>query len=227
MASDARKHQKQAEKRNKRAKEKQLELVKSRSTTPLTMLRRAGSSTFLPCTINDNVIEKGIGNLVVARLMPNGMVLAVLYLIDLYCLGVKNIMVKCCGMQEYQSSIVRHLERKDKQKIIAKEEAKKLVEGAVAYARQFGIAPHEDHERTKVIFEGVDSSACETEFVYGKDGMPFYIAGPHDGAAFQKRIVALLDRHAGTGNYHYVCMLDGSSFDSGGEWDDAEYDEVE
>ncbi len=214
MASDARKHQKKAEKRNKRAKEKRGELVKSRNATPLTMLKRASSSTFLPCHVNVSAFSEGMGNVIVPRQLPNGMVVLVMFLVDLYCLGVKDIAINFWTREEYDS-MVRATEKQSLQKILTKEEAKKLVEGSVAYARQFGILPYEDYEKSKAIFDGIDDSTCTTEFTFGKDGKPFYVNGPNDSASFQKRILFLLERNAGPGNFEFHFLSEGSDFDDG------------
>ncbi len=40
---------------------------------------------------------------------------------------------------------------------------------------------------------------------FGKDGKPFYIAGPHDNARF---IMSKLKQTAGEGNYHFLVTTD-------------------
>jgi len=40
---------------------------------------------------------------------------------------------------------------------------------------------------------------------FGKNGKPFFIAGPHDNAA---RILKQLEKTAGPGNYDYLVPLD-------------------
>ncbi|HCJ33979.1 MAG TPA: helix-turn-helix domain containing protein, partial [Ktedonobacter sp.] len=42
------------------------------------------------------------------------------------------------------------------------------------------------------------------QLTFGKDGKPFFVAGPRDNAA---RIVKQLEKTAGPGNFDYVAML--------------------
>ena len=39
------------------------------------------------------------------------------------------------------------------------------------------------------------------QFTFGKDGMPFFLAGPYDNP---QAIIAKLNKTAGPGNYHYI-----------------------
>ena len=51
----------------------------------------------------------------------------------------------------------------------------------------------------------VDKYCLGVKDTFGKDGKPFFIAGPHDNAA---RILRQLEKTAGPGNYHYLAPLD-------------------
>jgi hypothetical protein len=53
----------------------------------------------------------------------------------------------------------------------------------------------------------------------GKEGKPFFVAGPHDNA---DRIIRILERKVGHGNYNYFVPIgDPGSFDDG-DWDEVE-----
>jgi hypothetical protein len=39
---------------------------------------------------------------------------------------------------------------------------------------------------------------------FGREGMPFYIAGPHDNP---RAVIATLQATAGPGHYHYITHL--------------------
>ena len=61
--------------------------------------------------------------------------------------------------------------------------ARKLIEGAVAFARAHGLPPHRDYPKAMLIFGDVDPNACGDEFAYGKNGKPFSSLVPTtDGA---------------------------------------------
>lgn len=231
MARDARKHQKKQERRKQKSKEKRRDYIKNRDATPFKLLKQAGDAPFLPCRIHEIAFTQGMGNLVVARQLPDGRVVLVAFLIDLYCLGVKDVMYRACPKEEYELDFVKKTYKDQPARILTPEEAKKLVEGAAAFAAKFGIRPHEDYAKAKAVFDGVDSSACDTPFHFGKDGKPFYISGPNDGFDFQNRVRGLLERNAGPGNYDFLMKADLLEFDSmenledaleEGEWDTEE-----
>src|SRR4029077_20110405 len=91
--------------------------------------------------------------------------------------------------------------------------ARKLVEGAVAYAHELGFAPHPDYQTAKVIFGDIDSSQCEEEFEYGKDGKPFFFAGPNDSPARCRQILDTLARTRGQGNFHFTMPVGPGAFE--------------
>ena len=73
-----------------------------------------------------------------------------------------------------------------------------LVHGAVAYAASLGFEPHEEFRDVQP-YLGPAPGPCPIRF--GRDGTPWYIAGPHDNP---RQVIATLDRTAGAGNYQYI-----------------------
>ena len=51
---------------------------------------------------------------------------------------------------------------------------------AVDFARSIGFEPPPDYVEAKPIFGDVDPNECSEKVEPGKDGKPFYVAGPHD-----------------------------------------------
>ena len=107
--------------------------------------------------------------------------------------------------------------------------AKKLVEDAIAYARDLGFEPHPDYKLPRKIFDDIDASECSAEFTFGKDGKPFFIGGPYDSAARSKHIIDTLQRRCGPDGYHYMMGLspdDGIWIgDEPDDWEEDEEDE--
>ena len=87
--------------------------------------------------------------------------------------------------------------------------ARKLIEQARKYAVDLGFSPHKDYREAKKIFGGIDSAACPRSFTFGKDGKPFYVAGPYDKPRFIKNVVDTLEKSCGPGGYHYVVPVPG------------------
>ena len=81
--------------------------------------------------------------------------------------------------------------------------ARKLVEGAAAYAESLGFAPHRDFRKSRRIFAGVDAAACPRDFIYGLDGRPHYIPGPDDSEERIDRVLAMLEAKLGPDGFGF------------------------
>jgi hypothetical protein len=88
-------------------------------------------------------------------------------------------------------------------------EARKLVEEAVAYARDLGFQPHEDYPRAMILFGDINSADSDATFVFGKDGKPFYASGPYDSAERWRQVISILHNRCGEGGYDYMVMVGG------------------
>ena len=85
--------------------------------------------------------------------------------------------------------------------------AVKLVEGAAAYAGNLGLAPHPDYHKAKRIFGDIDAGLCPQEFVYGKEGKPSFVAGPHDTPTRCNQILRTLTDRCGPDGFHYLMPM--------------------
>ncbi|MCZ6671898.1 MAG: hypothetical protein O7C75_03060, partial [Verrucomicrobia bacterium] len=85
--------------------------------------------------------------------------------------------------------------------------ARNLVEGAVAYAKQFGFAPHRDYQKGKRVFGGISVDDFDQTFEYGQDGKPFFIQGPYETPQRVDQIIASLTRNCGEDNFHYLLEI--------------------
>ena len=123
--------------------------------------------------------EKGVTDVVVTRTDDAGWLQAGIFLVDLYCLGVKDAFVAEMPAIDWPEAMERIIPAQDR---IALHPAcaRKLVEGAVAYTEALGFAPHRDYKKTRRVFGSVNSRDCPETFTYGKDGKPFFVAGPND-----------------------------------------------
>ena len=57
---------------------------------------------------------------------------------------------------------------------------RKLIEGAVNYARALDFEPHRDYRLARKIFGDIKSEDCAVEYTYGHEGKPYYISGPNE-----------------------------------------------
>jgi hypothetical protein len=73
------------------------------------------------------------------------------------------------------------------------------------------LRPHPDYHRAKRIFGDIDAGQSTDRFEFGKDGQPFFIAGPHDTAERCRMIVNTLVQKCGVDGFHYVIPVSGAT----------------
>jgi len=209
MANDPRKRQKKLERRAAKRKEKRHVRVREQSAGLAERLRAAVPFPVLHCWIGNSIAETGIGWVVLSRAMPNGSIAAVSFLVDSYCLGVKNVHAEILPRSEYDYKYLREMMSKMPSRSAAPAEARKLVEEAVAYARELGFSPHADYPRAMVLFGDINAADSDAHFEFGKDGKPFFVNGPNDSPERCKQIVAILTKTCGPGRFDYMIGVGG------------------
>jgi hypothetical protein len=219
MAPDAKRRQKKLAKKSAKRK---AQLVDKRakwrpdSYPPI----RAARLPIYECLAPDNLFALGIGNVILSRSLPHGELALGTFLVDVYCLGVKNAFYRVVSRQEYALYVGR-LSGNTTLERIHPSCLRKLVEGAVHYARGLGFAPHSDYGRAAKLFGDIDAATCPVRYTYGKDGKPVYFGGPHDSPAQSRRIIDTLTRRLGPDQFHFVTAA-GSSRDDAIEARDAD-----
>lgn len=221
MALSARKRQQKVERRNAKQKARQKAQAQKYAGGLAARLEKAATAPILHCYRTGAAEAEGIANVLISRLLPSGNVAFAAFLVDFYCLGVKNAMCDVASREAYEGRILGPLFRDHGMTRMRPEAARKLVEGAVAYARDLGFAPHPDYASAKAIFGDIDPAATTETFTYGKDGKPYFIAGPHDTPARCARIMRMLTDRRGAQGFDYIV---GISPDRLGEFDLEEID---
>ncbi|MEU5547862.1 hypothetical protein AB0G85_37055 [Streptomyces sioyaensis] len=119
------------------------------------------------------------------------------FLLDVWCLGVKNALPAqamipsrlAVHRHAYFSAFAGHVQ-------VPAELARALVFGAAAYARALGFDPEADFEVAAAVL-GEPAAPCPIRF--GRDGKPFYVNGPYDDP---EAIVRTLRRTLGDDGFH-------------------------
>lgn len=204
MASDARKRQKQKERKAAKRKSKHQQVMKLKSTSLADRLTAAARCPVLHSWVTEEFWTNGIGWACLSRELPNGSVAFALFLIDRFCIGVKDVLCRVTSRFEYEDRLVGKLRKDFVIKEMAPAGVRKLVESAVAYAESLGIHPHADYAKARCLFGNIDAGQSWEEFEFGDNGKPVFIAGPYDGPEVCNRVVAALREHCGEGNYEVV-----------------------
>jgi hypothetical protein len=203
MAANDNRRRKKIEAQRAKRKDKQRAIARVESSSKIARVSQAQRWTLLETRITHGLIEDGITNAYIARRGPHDQVVGVVFLVDTYCLGVKDVCVFYCPETRW-NEIIRQQNENRRLDPIAPEALRKLVEGAVAYAKSFGIDPHRDWIKASPIFGDIDASKSRVEFTYGQNGKPSYVSGPYDRPERIKQIMQALTQHAGDGNFHFT-----------------------
>jgi hypothetical protein len=155
---------------------------------------------------------------------------AAVFLVDSYCLGIKeSFLIRSFDLEAFYERTPESDSIK-----VSPEHALKFVEDAVAYGRSIGFEPSGEYAVAKLLFGDTDSAACLETFVFGKDGKPSYISDKNDSRPKQRLIFDTLSK-LGDGNFDFVQLSDHSvGFDHfrhlteiGDETDEDLYDQEE
>jgi hypothetical protein len=169
------------------------------------------------CLMPERLFELGIGHVIVARKSSAGKLGTGFFLLDVFCLGVKDTFFTVLSEDEFQAALQRVA---TKEKLVPLQPActRNLIQGAVDYARNLGIAPNPDYKLTEKILLNLDGGEeCSTSFQFGKDGQPLYVAGPNDSSAKQRQIMNLLTKKCGANGFHYILPVGGTDGSLGEE----------
>ena len=143
----------------------------------------------------EGMFEAGMGSVWFSRRLPDGRYALAVFLLDTFYLGVKNAMYAVLEAEKYRVQMENFLHISEETFVPCEPAyARKLVESAAAYARELGLQPHVDYKIAKLLFGDVAASDSDAPFTFGKDGHPFYIPGPGDSPAEQRRVVKQLEK---------------------------------
>ncbi len=154
-------------------------MTKKKSAKKVTLLSpekyiqtKARTLPLKECLVMKDWKELGISNVIVARQHASGNITMGVYLVDIYCLGVKDTLYR------YNISEVEYQRLKDSFSVadtlveIPYVEVHNLIYGAVAYAEELGIPPHKDFKITEKILEEDDDNIPFIEMEFGSEGKP-------------------------------------------------------
>jgi hypothetical protein len=166
---------------------------------------RARKLPIAECWISPDWQEEGICSITVARKHATGNMTFGIYLVDTFCLGLKNSNpVFNKPDYEYVDIIDRVYGQHGGKEAISYSLAHNIIYGAVAYAEDLGFKPEKDWSLSQMILEEDTEDVEFIEVEFGKDGKPFFINGPYDNV---HKVMATLNKSVGEGNYDTMVQI--------------------
>lgn len=235
MAKDKRKIEKNKQKKlaKKKAKAKLRQAILSMQGTffePRFGISRQDiqQAPLIGAWMPDNLFEIGMGTVIVARQIGSNEIAAGVFLLDVWCLGVKSSFLRIFSTAEFDD-LLASIKEGEVISETTPESATKLIAESIDYAHSLGFSPDSDFSDARVVLAGIDTSLCTETFAFGQDGKPLYVSGPRDSWRKSNAIIAQLEAACGKGNFHFILAVpndddddddDNSITDDEPEWEE-------
>jgi hypothetical protein len=208
MAQNEKRKQKALFKKRRKDKERKSKLSNGSSFDSLSkkigLVKRAKEFPIYECLISDDWENNGLVRILLSRRQPNSNLIIGVYLVDVYCLGLKNTFCNAnIAVEDYQAL---------KEKMFQAASlidchpglANRIIYGAIEYARKLGFEPQKDFSMSHFILDAPSDADLSFKIEFGKDGKPLYVAGPDDDSDY---VIKKLIESVGEGNFDYLVTL--------------------
>jgi hypothetical protein len=197
-----------AQKRGKKAQRRKQVVAQKRRAEALesglpARVLRAAQAPIQRCLLSESVFDVGMGTLVLARGATPHHVTFGVFLIDVFCLGIKDAMFKSLERDVFE----KYMDAGSPMISDDPSYARKLLRDLAAWSQSIGFAPHRDFAAMERMFGEVSADASDAVFRFGRDGKPLYIPGPNDTAPLMQRRTQQLQKHLGDDGFDFVAAV--------------------
>jgi hypothetical protein len=152
---------------------------------------RSSCTPIRHCFLTESVFEVGMGTLILARGATPQHIAFGSFLLDTFCLGIKDVMFKSVEGKAFEMYMAA-TNAGSPMVSVDPSYARKLLRDLAAWSQAIGFAPHRDFAAVEGIFGDVSADASDAVFRFGREGRPVYIPGPSDtGPLIEQRIAQL------------------------------------
>ncbi|MGB1207468.1 MAG: hypothetical protein ACPG5B_17600 [Chitinophagales bacterium] len=186
-----------AKSRNNRKKKKKNVQAPKRLTPEQYIFRKARSLPITKIYISDEeAVEEGICSIFLLRQQPSGNYVLGIYLVDLFCLGVKDAFYRFGITWNEFGEILEHYNSNGAAlEETSPEYGQGVIKSALEYAAKFGIQPHKDFKLAQYILD--DMKTVKKAKIKHPE-VPKYLTLR---AAYNPLVIAALNKSVGEGNY--------------------------
>ena len=158
---------------------------------------RAAHAPIQHCFLTESVFDVGIGTLVLARgATPHHIALSV-FLIDVFCLGIRDVMFQSVESEFFKTYLDATDDAGTPMVAVDPSYARKLLRDLAVWSQSIGFASHRDFAAVERVFGDVIADTSDVVFRFGRDGKPVYIPGPSDTAPLIRRRIEHLQKYLG------------------------------
>ena len=161
------------------------------------------------CLIRNKWQERGMGEVIIPRLHKSGNVTVGIFLLDTFCLGLKNSMYRFNLSPEDYEELLSTVLYQDDYDVISYNEVHNLIYGAIEYAEELGFQPENTFSVTQYILEEDTEEIPLIEYEFGKDGMPFLITSTRFEA---NKYIPTLEKNVGADHFDVFVMDEDENF---------------
>jgi hypothetical protein len=182
-------------------------------------VRRAAAAPLHACLLQQSVLQSGVGMVFLSRKIAARDLALGGFLVDAYCLGVKDAMYRELDEGEMEE-LLDEVGATAPLTPVDPPYARKLLRDAAAYARSLGLPPHPHYASVEPLFGDVAADACDVEFKFGHEGRPFYVPGPTESPTQIRRRIDRLRRRLGDDGFDFGIAE--AAFETPNELEDGE-----
>lgn len=169
------------------------------------MREKARNNPLDKCYLTKNWQEKGLAHVIVTRRRKDGDLCMGVFLVDTYCLGVKDVTYSPKVTDDkIREFIWNAVDTNSEFREATYEEVHNLILGAIEFAEEAGIEPHKDFDIAAGILEEDRDDIPLISYDYGKDGCHLLIVGP---SGKESKYIRPLKEKLGD-KFHYIAPLD-------------------
>lgn len=165
------------------------------------------------CYANPDWAKFGMAYVIVTRKRPNGAHVIASFLVDTYCLGVKDAYYAMDLTDNDLEDILKQYRDHTGLEEITYDEAHNIVWGAISFAEDAGISPCKDFTTAQYVLEEDTEDVPLIDYEFGKDGKYFLVVG-EDGK--EKVYINTLIERLGD-NFEFVAEYD-DNYDSDNDY---------
>jgi hypothetical protein len=195
--------QEKAIKRRAQSKLARKESAQAKAASAVRYIHQARGYPLEGCWVQSGWTETGLAVVTVARQQPNGNIVFGNYLVDHFCLGLKDTYCRVeVPPEAFHQDYLPRAYSEYQAVSISPALAHEIIYGGIEYAARFGFSPHHDFALSQDILDPPDAHPQSGKVTFGyKEGKPLYVSGPRDDV---QAIMDQLMRTAGPGNFDYL-----------------------